>query len=202
MSPESDDKNPETPKDTPEASAKKTPTRRKAASSAAAVASAAMSSTTESADEEPKAETSKADDAETTTETESQSANADANTSTESTGEPNAWDKTKEAAAKVDWQLRGRHLLRLLLMFLAGAGVSVSVSVLFLLTFVQFIFIMITGDKLATATDFCSRLSIYIKHLLDFICYKSNEPLFPLAPFPESENDDDGVTIDGTAERV
>ena len=42
--------------------------------------------------------------------------------------------------------------------------------------------------------------------LLDFICYRSNDVIFPLAAFPEAPDDPietaDGVTIDGKAEKV
>ena len=101
-----------------------------------------------------------------------------------------------------DWELRVRHLVRLLLMIVAGFGVSITVSVLYAITFVQFIYIMVTGEKLTAATHFCSRLSIYVHQLLDFICYRSNDVIFPLAPFPEAPEEKGSVTIEGKAEQV
>lgn len=114
--------------------------------------------------------------------------------------------EAKKPKSDFDWQLRVQHLLRFVLMLIAGVGVSITASVLYAITFVQFIYILVTGEKLNAATQFCSRLSIYVHQLLDFICYRSNDVIFPLAAFPEAPDGPietaDGVTIDGKAEKV
>lgn len=98
------------------------------------------------------------------------------------------WDQTAESFSKVDWGQRGRHLFRVVLMLFAAVAAELSVFVIYFLTTVHFLYTLITGQKLDELTAVCGRFTAYIRRLLDFISYRSDEPLFPFAPFPEVED--------------
>lgn len=98
------------------------------------------------------------------------------------------WDQTAESLAKVDWGQRGRHLFRVVLMLFAAIAAELSVVVIYFLTTVHFLYTLITGQKLDELTAVCGRFTAYVRRLLDFISYRSDEPIFPFAPFPEAED--------------
>ena len=98
------------------------------------------------------------------------------------------WDQTADSLSEVDWSTRGRHLFRLVLMLFAGIAAELSVLVVYFLTAVHFLYTLVTAKRLDELTTTCGRFSAYVKKLLDFISYRSDEPLFPFAPFPEAED--------------
>lgn len=112
----------------------------------------------------------------------------DARSKPEHSESEDLWDQTAETLSKVDWGQRGRHLFRLVLMLFAGIAAELSVFVIYFLTAVHFLYTLVTGQKLVELTAVCGRFTAYIKQLLDFISYRSDEPLFPFAPFPEAED--------------
>ena len=100
---------------------------------------------------------------------------------------PDILEQASASFAKVDWALRGRHLFRLVLMLFAAVAIEVSVFVIYLLTAGHFLYTLVVGTKLDEITQVCTRFTLYVKQLLDFVCYRSDEPLFPFAPFPDED---------------
>lgn len=52
---------------------------------------------------------------------------------------------------------------------------------------VQFIIVLLTGDKNVRLASFGSRLGTYLKDVVNFICFSSDEKPFPFSDFPEEE---------------
>lgn len=105
-------------------------------------------------------------------------------------GSEDLWDQTAESLSKVDWGLRGRHIFRLVLMLFAAVAAELSVLVIYFLTAVHFFYTLVMGQKLDELNTVCGRFTVYVKQLLDFISYRSDEPLFPFAPFPDADDAD------------
>ena len=82
------------------------------------------------------------------------------------------------------------------------ASIVVSVVVL-----AQAVFTLVSGSDNANLRSFGSSLSIYVRQILDFLTYNSEEKPFPFAPFPEpqvtryvrDDNDDEiQIEVDDT----
>ena len=118
--------------------------------------------------------------------------NSDPNGSQSSpgTGDMN-WDKAKETLSEVDWDSRGENLLRFGLMLLAMLAVGISQFLIYTMAITNFIYVIITCERLSALSEVSSKLIIYVDQLLSFISYRTDGPVFPFAPFPETDNDDD-----------
>ena len=101
------------------------------------------------------------------------------------TGDMN-WDKAKAAMSEVDWGSRGYQLKRGVLMILAVIAAWVSRSFIGIMAVANFVYVMITLERLQPLSDLSGRIAAYIHQLYDFIGYHSDEPVWPFAPFPEA----------------
>jgi len=106
------------------------------------------------------------------------------------TGDMN-WDKAKETLSEVDWDSRGENLLRFGLMLLAMVAVRIAQFLIYSMAIANFLYVMITRERLKALSEVSARLTAYVGQLLDFISYRTDGPVFPFAPFPEVDDDDD-----------
>ena len=101
------------------------------------------------------------------------------------TGDMN-WDKAKEAMSDVDWDSRVYQLKRGILMLLAAFASGVARFIIGVLAVANFLYIMLTLERLKPLSDLSGRLAAYIHQLYDFIGYHSDEAVWPFADFPEA----------------
>lgn len=56
---------------------------------------------------------------------------------------------------------------------------------------VQFLIVLFTGEKNAQLSSFGSRLGEYLRDIISFMCFNSEEKPFPFSDFPEDSNPQD-----------
>ena len=80
---------------------------------------------------------------------------------------------------------RGSTWLRALYMVLFGVAFYVAEFVLLMVAIVQLIAKLVSGSSLAQLDRFGAQLAIYMRELVAFLTFASEEKPFPLAPWPE-----------------
>lgn len=55
---------------------------------------------------------------------------------------------------------------------------------------VQFVVVLITGERNEQLSGFGTRLGIYLKQIVDFMCFSSDEKPFPFSDFPPEHTED------------
>ena len=104
------------------------------------------------------------------------------------TGDMN-WDKAKETLSEVDWNSRGDNLLRAGLMILAAIAIGFCRFLIYAMATANFLYVMLTKERLNALSELSARLTIYVHQLFDFISYTTDGPVFPFAPFPDLPED-------------
>lgn len=66
---------------------------------------------------------------------------------------------------------------------LALVGLVISAVVL-----IQALMVLITGERNIQLLNFAENLSVYLKQIVDYICFVENDKPFPFADFPNDAN--------------
>lgn len=80
--------------------------------------------------------------------------------------------------------------LRLLFVVLFWFLLTLIGWVLGAVVLVQFLIVLITGEKNGQLSSFGSRLGIYLKDIVTFMCFSSDEKPFPFSDFPDDNTSD------------
>ena len=75
--------------------------------------------------------------------------------------------------------------LRLLYMLVIGLCYWFSQFVTGILALLQFGFVLFTGERNQPLLDFSARLAVYIKQMVDFLYFNTEDKPFPFKDFPE-----------------
>ena len=54
---------------------------------------------------------------------------------------------------------------------------------------VQFVIVLFSGERNEQLSSFGSRLGAYLKQIVDFMCFTSDEKPFPFSEFPDDNSD-------------
>lgn len=54
---------------------------------------------------------------------------------------------------------------------------------------VQFLIVLFTGERNMQLVDFGANLGIYLRQIVDFICFVDDDKPFPFADFPSQSSD-------------
>ena len=76
---------------------------------------------------------------------------------------------------------------RALYMILFGVIGYAIVLFVFFLAIVQFILVVINGEKNENLCQLASRINSYLKQILDFLSFATDQVPFPFSPLPKSE---------------
>ena len=85
---------------------------------------------------------------------------------------------TKDRLLNVDMWFRFAYMLVFWLFF------SVLGWVLGVIVVVQFILALVTGERNERLSDFGQRLGAYLREIVDFLCFVSEDKPFPFNDFP------------------
>ncbi|GAB4187045.1 MAG: hypothetical protein Tsb002_12030 [Wenzhouxiangellaceae bacterium] len=75
--------------------------------------------------------------------------------------------------------------MRLLYMLVIGLCYWFSQFVTGILALLQFGFVLFTGERNSPLLDFSARLAVYIKQMVDFLYFNTEDKPFPFREFPE-----------------
>ena len=78
-------------------------------------------------------------------------------------------------------------LIRGLYMLVMAFAFQVSGTVLCFVSVIQFAIALLTGAPNARLLSFGSKLAAYVKQLVNFLTFASEEPPFPFSAWPEKE---------------
>lgn len=78
--------------------------------------------------------------------------------------------------------------MRILYVVLFCIIFSVMDIIVAVLALVQSIIAVVSGEPSPALQDFGQRLGLYLKQILDFVSFSSEEKPFPFADWPEPEN--------------
>jgi hypothetical protein len=84
----------------------------------------------------------------------------------------------------------GPTWLRVLYMVLFGAAFYVAMWLMVVVAIVQLIAKLVSGASLARLDVFGAQLAIYMRELVAFLTFASEEKAFPLAPWPSVQPPD------------
>lgn len=79
--------------------------------------------------------------------------------------------------------LRGIFMLLFVLIY------SVTEVIVFVVVFLQFLFVLFTGDKNIRLREFGDGLSIFIYQIMSYWTYNTEERPFPFAQWPDSSDE-------------
>ena len=83
----------------------------------------------------------------------------------------------------------GETWLRGIFMLLFVLICSVTEVIVFVVVFLQFLFVLFTGDKNIRLREFGDGLSIFIYQIMSYWTYNTEERPFPFAQWPDSSDE-------------
>lgn len=99
----------------------------------------------------------------------------------------------------VDNLSRPAHWIRIAYMVALLVAAYIASIVIAVVVLAQALFTLLTGNANPNLRSFGSSMGIYVKQILDFLTYNTEEKPFPFAPFPEPQithyrrDDDDDI---------
>ena len=99
------------------------------------------------------------------------------------------YDKKSDHLADdiVDNLSRPAHWIRIAYMIALLVAVYIASIVVAVVVLAQALFTLLTGNANPNLRSFGSSMGIYVKQILDFLTYNTEEKPFPFAPFPEPQ---------------
>ncbi len=83
----------------------------------------------------------------------------------------------------------GKTWVRGLFMLLFALIYSVTKVIVFVVVFLQFLFVLFTGQQNTRLRDFGEGLSVFIYQIMSYWTYNSEEKPFPFAQWPGSSDE-------------
>ena len=91
---------------------------------------------------------------------------------------------------------RPAHWIRIAYMVALMVAAYIASIVVSVVIVAQALFSLVTGNDNDNLRSFGSSLNIYVKQILDFLTYNSEEKPFPFAPFPEPKVESHAASAD------
>ena len=85
--------------------------------------------------------------------------------------------------------------LRLVYMFLFSLVIYIGIGVFAIVTLVQFLIVLISGEKNTKLLRFSSVLNQYLGQCLQFEGFLSEEKPFPFDDLPDADIDEEGLSV-------